>query len=198
MAGRAGAGAHKRGVKRWRPEFACFSCAWRSGDAPARPCRARFFERTEQQTARTIALGEQQQTPRRLEIERLAASQGAYDHGARGGKPLLGRPQRLLALFRPHDNQLGKIEPVLGQPRRIGRTLFRERGFLPSPDQACGACPLGGEGEGKALRRYFSARRSGREFMQGRPRHRHGKTVESLLRSERLGGWTKRHVLYMF
>lgn len=144
-----------------------------------------------------IALGEQQQPPRGLELERRAARrpkiiERADHHSARRGQPLLGRPQGLLALARAHDNQPARVEPELHQSRRIRRALLGEHALLARPDDPRGASPAQGQPERKAKRRRLVPRPRRADFMQGRSRHLGGDGLEIR------GGWTRSHVHCMF
>lgn len=93
---------------------------------------------------RAVAFGEEKEPACRLEIERTAERAKRADHHcAPCGKPLLGGPQRFLALARAHDNEAAWIEPEVQEARRIGRALLGEDTFLPRPDQPGRAGPAG-------------------------------------------------------
>ncbi len=93
MAGWASAIACEFSAEGRGPEFVLDSIARRRCDTPARPRSARPRFGLQQQTARTIAFGEQQQTAAGFEVECFAArAERAEDDSAWRREPLLGRP----------------------------------------------------------------------------------------------------------
>lgn len=178
------------------------SIAFRRCDAPARPRSTWPGFGLQQQTARTIAFGEQQETAAGFKVERFAAcAERAEDDSAGRCEPLFGRPQCLFAFFSADHDQPTKVDPVLGKPHRVRRAFFREGSLFTRPEDRW-RVPGSGEREGKPHRGSLSARPGRANLVQSRLGHAPGlggkAGFERGTRNEMREGWTRTHVLYMF
>jgi hypothetical protein len=154
---------------------------------------------THEQTPRTIALGEEQQTPRGFEIERTAAlAKRANDDGAGRRQRLLGRPQTLLALGGADEDETGRIETEIGEPWGVRCAVLGEDALFACPDYAGSPCPAGGEAQADAKGRSFRSRPRRTQLMQRLADHGGGHVGKITRQVTRLGGWTRTHVPYMF
>jgi hypothetical protein len=120
-----------------------------------------------------IAFSDQQQTPRRLEIERLAArSERADYHRTVRGERLLRRPQGFLALAGADDDELAWVQTELNEPWRIGRALLGEHAFLSCPKHLAGPTRRQSEREPNGC--SLGARTSRTKLMQRLTSHARG------------------------
>lgn len=146
MTGEAGAVPREFSPESGRPEFVLHTVTRGRRNTPARPRRTRPSFRLQQQTARPIAFGEQQQTTAGLEIERFATrAKRADDDSARRDEPLLSRPERFFAFFGADYDQPTEIQAVLRKSHRVRRAFLGESGFLASPEER-GRVPTGSQG----------------------------------------------------
>lgn len=196
----AGAVAYEIDAKSGRAELALLGVARRGSNAPARPGGARLVERAHEDAARAVAFGEQEQTPRCFEFERLGArGERADDDSAGGGKPLLGGPQRFVALAGADDDQPVGVEAEVSEADGVRGALLSEDALLAGPDHPRLTGPAGGEAQGKAEGGRLRARSCRTQLMQGRGRHLSEEGIESSsVYGGACGGWTGSHVLYMF
>ena len=195
-----GAVAHEIDVKSRRAQFALLCPARRRRDAPARPGGACLVERAYEYAARAVAFGEEEETARRFEFERLGPrGERANDDSARSGEPLLCGPESFLALAGADDDEGVGIEPELGEADGVRGALLGEDALLANPDQASLASPGSGDAQSEAQGGRLGARVCRAQLMQRRGRHLGQESPEIRgLAKGRKEGWTRTHVLYMF
>ena len=84
-----------------------------------------------------VAFGEEQETTRGFEVERLAAAgERADHHRTLRGESLLSSPQTLLTLGGADEDKAAGIEPKLQEPRWVWRSVLREHALLAGPNDA--------------------------------------------------------------
>ena len=140
---RPAATARQFSTKRRHSEFIRFCVTLSRPYAPARPRCAWPVLRNQQQTARRVAFGEEQQTAAGFEVERFALSAERADHDrACCRERLFGSPERVFSLSRARDDQTIKRQAVLCEADRVRRALFGECSIFAGPEDARGPYPV--------------------------------------------------------